>query len=81
MSVIDLRLKPATLAHYNLPNILYPISLAAFDMALCRAVGECASFAFNGSSTMMMSAPRPVSVAPTEVASRYPARCLGIWWI
>jgi hypothetical protein len=34
MSVIDLRLKPATLAHYNLPDILYPISLAAFDMAL-----------------------------------------------
>jgi hypothetical protein len=34
MSVIDLRLKPATLAHYNLPDIPYPISLAAFDMAL-----------------------------------------------
>ena len=34
MSVIDLRLKPATLAHYDLPDILYPISLAAFNMAL-----------------------------------------------
>lgn len=34
MSVIDLRLKPATLAHYNLPDILYPISLAVFDMVL-----------------------------------------------
>jgi hypothetical protein len=34
MSVIDLRLKPAMLAHYNLPDIPYPISLAAFCMAL-----------------------------------------------
>lgn len=34
MSVIDLRLKPAMLAHYDLPDITYPISLAAFDMAL-----------------------------------------------
>ena len=31
MSVIDLRLKPATLAHYNLPDILYPMSLDTFE--------------------------------------------------
>ena len=34
MSVIEVRLKPAMLARYNLPDILYPMSLAAFDAAL-----------------------------------------------
>ena len=34
MSILELRLKPATLAHYNLPDILYPVSLKSFDTAL-----------------------------------------------
>lgn len=34
MSVIEVRLKPAMLAHYKLPDILYPMSLTAFDAAL-----------------------------------------------
>lgn len=34
MSIIELRLKPATLARYSLPNILYPMSLEYFDTAL-----------------------------------------------
>src|SRR6266567_1361552 len=36
------------------------------------AGSDCASFAFNGSSTIMRSAPRPVSVPPTDVAYRPP---------
>ena len=35
-------------------------------------VCDKASSGFNGSSMMMMSAPRPVSTPPTEVASRQP---------
>ncbi|MFN3619541.1 hypothetical protein [Sphingorhabdus sp.] len=34
MSILELRLKPATLVQYNLPDILYPISLETFDAAL-----------------------------------------------
>lgn len=31
MSIIDLHLKPATLVHYNLPDMLYPIPLEALS--------------------------------------------------
>lgn len=34
MSILELRLKPATLVQYNLPDILYPMSLVSFDAAL-----------------------------------------------
>ena len=34
MGVIEIRLKPAMLARYNLPDLLYPMSLTAFDAAL-----------------------------------------------
>lgn len=34
MSILELRLKPATLVQYNLPDILYPMSLSSFDVAL-----------------------------------------------
>ena len=34
MSILELRLKPATLARYSLPDILYPMSLESFDAAL-----------------------------------------------
>lgn len=34
MSTLDIRLKPTTLARYDLPDILYPVSLANFDAAL-----------------------------------------------
>ena len=34
MSVIEIRLKPTMLARYNLPDILYPMALTAFDAAL-----------------------------------------------
>ena len=36
MNALEIRLKPEMLAHYNLPDILYPISLAAFETALSR---------------------------------------------
>jgi hypothetical protein len=36
MNCLEMRLKPAMLARHNLPNILYPMSLAAFDTALYR---------------------------------------------
>ena len=36
MSILELRLKPATLARYNLPDILYPMSLESLDAALGR---------------------------------------------
>ena len=36
MSVMDIRLKPAILDHYDLPDILYPISLSEFNAALFR---------------------------------------------
>lgn len=32
--MLELRLKPATLVRYNLPDILYPMSLGSFDAAL-----------------------------------------------
>ena len=34
MTIVELRLKPETLERYSLPNILYPMSLEAFDAAL-----------------------------------------------
>ena len=34
MSILELRLKPTTLARYNLPDILYPMSLESFDASL-----------------------------------------------
>ena len=34
MSMLELRLKPATLVRYNLPDILYPMSIKSFDAAL-----------------------------------------------
>ena len=34
MSVIEVRLKSAMLTRYNLPDILYPMALTAFDAAL-----------------------------------------------
>lgn len=34
MTIFELRLKPTTLAQYNLPDILYPMSLGSFDAAL-----------------------------------------------
>lgn len=34
MSILELRLKPASLARFNLPDILYPMSLESFDAAL-----------------------------------------------
>lgn len=36
MSIIEIRLKPAMLARYCLPDILYPMSLTAFDAALSQ---------------------------------------------
>ena len=41
-------------------------------LALFRAVSEYASFAFKGSSTINVSAPKPVSVAPIEEVIRKP---------
>ena len=41
-------------------------------LALFRAVSEYASFAFKGSSTINVSAPKPVNVAPTEEVIRKP---------
>lgn len=34
MRILNLRLKPETLAWYDLPDILYPVSADSFDMAL-----------------------------------------------
>ena len=34
MSILELRLKPAALVQYNLPDILYPISLRSLDAVL-----------------------------------------------
>lgn len=34
MNVIEIRLKPEALAHYELPDILYPLPLESFDAAL-----------------------------------------------
>ena len=41
-------------------------------LAFRRLGSEYASFAFKGSSTINVSPPNPVNVAPTEVAMRKP---------
>jgi hypothetical protein len=41
-------------------------------LAACRCACDNASSGFSGSSMMMMSARRPVSTPPTEVAMRQP---------
>jgi hypothetical protein len=42
------------------------------SLAARRWVRDKASSGFSGSSMMIMLAPRPVSIPPTEVASRQP---------
>jgi len=34
MTIVELRLKPETLSRFDLPDILYPMSLDGFDAAL-----------------------------------------------
>jgi hypothetical protein len=44
----------------------------------CRWVCKSASSGFSGSSMMIMSAPRPVTTPPTEVASQQPGAVVSV---